>query len=167
MASTPTNTPTGTPAVGPAALLGDRNVEQSIDTNPSGMAEAFPYRASASGTATTLHVYIDRSNAAAHVVVGLYGDASGNPGTLLAQATITGPVGGAWNVVGIPSTPITSGARYWIAVLAPSGDGLIKFRDTARGNAEQTSAQTTLTTFPTKWTTGTIYYSSPMSAYAS
>ncbi len=175
----PTRTPTAVPtqtatvAASPTSsagvLVGDTKVEANRDSNPAGMAEAFQYTASASGTVRKLAVYVDGSSTASKVVVGLYTNASRNtPGTLLTQGTIENPVKGAWNTVAVPDASVTAGTRYWIAVLGPAGSGTLQFRDKANGTGgkTQTSAQTSLSVLPATWSPGATYYNSPMSAYA-
>jgi phosphatidate phosphatase APP1 len=148
--------------------VGDRNVEAASDNNPSGVAEAFRYTATASGTLTKLSIYVDGNNSANQIVVGIYTNSGSNhPGTLLTQATITNPVKPGWNTVTVPSTGVTNGTVYWIAVLGPSGGGTAQFRDTAVGGKSETSAQSNLTTLPATWTTGSAYTNAPMSAYGS
>jgi hypothetical protein len=147
-------------------LLGNTTIESSQDYNPAGLAEAFQYTATASGTVTTLYVYIDSASTAKQVVVGLYTNGSNNnPSALLAQATINTPVKGAWNLIALPAAAIVQGSVYWIAVLAPVNQGVFSFRDVALGGRSQTSAQTTLSTLPATWTAGTTYSNSPLSAY--
>jgi hypothetical protein len=149
-------------------LVGDKNLETQQDNNPAGMAEAFQFTAVAGGSTTKLFIYIDSNNTASQVSVGLYTNAAGNaPGTLLAQATITNPVKGAWNSVAITPISIATGTSYWIAVLAPTGAGTVQFRDKAIGGKAQVSAQANLTALPTTWTPGASYVNSPLSAYAS
>lgn len=149
----------------PVMLVGDLNIETNQDDNPAGKAEAFQYTATTGGIATKLYVYIDSPNTATSVVVGIYTDNANNPGTLLAQATITNPVKGAWNSVTIPAASVTAGTKYWIAILGAAGTGTVKFRDTATGGRAQTSSQANLATLPATWTTGASYNNSPMSAY--
>jgi hypothetical protein len=112
-------------------------------------------------------VYVGAGNAATSIVVGLYtNNSSNNPGTLLGQATITNPTKGAWNSVAIPSVAITSGTKYWIAVLGPVGAGTLQFRDVASGGPTQNSSQSNLSTLPATWSPGLNWANSPMSAYA-
>jgi hypothetical protein len=153
----------------PALLVGDTSIEGGHDTNPPGMAEAFKYTASSTGQAQSLSIYLDSSNAAQTVVMGLYSHNSqtNSPGVLLAQGVITNPIAGAWNSVTIPSTSLTTATVYWIAVLGPSGTGQVQFRDRATGGRNQTSAQSDLTSLPATWTRGTVYFNAPMSAFAS
>ena len=169
-AATPTPAPTSAPAAtGASPLIGDNAIEASNDSNPAGMAEAFLFTASSSGTASRLWAYLDGASTANQVTVGIYShDPSTNsPGTLLAQNTMTAPVNGAWNVVAIPATTITAGTSYWIAVLGPAAQGTIQFRDHSTGGRNITSAQTTLATLPATWSNGTVYANAPVSAYAS
>jgi hypothetical protein len=148
-------------------LVGSQAVQAGLDANPAGLAEAFQYTASASGTAGRLYLYLDGSSSATRVVLGLYANsASDNPGALLAQATIAGPLRGTWNSVTISPVAISAGTRYWIAVLGPSGAGTVRFRDVATGGRAQTSSSGTLSTLPATWSTGVRYTNSPMSAYA-
>jgi hypothetical protein len=157
-----------TPRAASTLLVGDQSVEASQDSNAAGSAEAFPYTAVATGTATALSIYIDAANTASQVVVGVYtNSSSGDPGTLLAQATIASPTNGAWNSVTIPAVSITQGTHYWIAVLGPSGAGTVAFRDKASGGGSQSSSQSNLTTLPATWSSGISWSSSSMSAYLS
>ncbi len=163
---TATSTRTSTP-IASVVLLGATSVGSLRDSNPGGLAEAFTYTASASGTANKLNIYIDNNNAASQVVVGLYSNtASNNPGTLLTSGVINNPVKGAWNAVNVPGANVTSGTKYWIAVLSPTGTGTVRFRDVSSGSAAQVSAQSNLTALPASWSPGINYQNSPMSAYA-
>jgi hypothetical protein len=148
-------------------LVGSSIVQSTVDSNTAGVAEAFQYTASASGNVTKLYVYIDSGSTATTVVVGLYTNStSDNPGSLLAQATITSPVKGAWNAVAIPTpVSVTAGTKYWLAILGPSGAGTVKFRDVASGGKAQTSSQSNLTTLPATWSPGTNWANSPASFY--
>jgi N,N-dimethylformamidase beta subunit-like, C-terminal/Domain of unknown function (DUF4082)/Bacterial Ig-like domain/WD domain, G-beta repeat/Bacterial Ig domain len=157
---------TGTGAA-PQTLVGETTIQSSLDSNPAGLAEAFQYTASASGTANKLYIYIDSRSSATQVVVGLYSNTvSNNPGSLLTQATISNPTNGAWNAVTLPSANVVSGTQYWIAVLGPTGAGTVKFRDAGSGNGKtQTSAEHNLTSLPATWSPGRTFSDSPMSAY--
>ncbi len=160
--ATPTSTRTPTPVI----LLGDSVVEAGRDSDGAGTAEAFQYTGQATGTARNLVVYIDSTNAASNIIVGLYTNAVNNtPGTLVVQASLANPKAAAWNTVAIPPTAITSGTKYWIAILAPSGSGTVRFRDKTTGNLSQGSAQINLAALPGLWSSGTSWSSSLMSAY--
>ena len=150
-------------------LIGDTTIETTIDNDSAGQAEAFEYTALASGGGSKFNVYLDPNNGAAQVVVGIYTDnGSDNPGSLLAQATITAPVAGAWNTIALPSATITSGTKYWLAILSPSGSGSVWFRDHPSGSiASRSSSQATLTSLPATWTTGPLWSAYVMSAYIS
>jgi hypothetical protein len=83
----------------------------------------------------------------------------------LTQATITSPQKGAWNSVTVPAAALTAGQKYWIAILGPSGSGVVQFRDVGSGGKAQVSSQTNLTALPATWSRGATYGNSPMSAY--
>ena len=138
----------------------------SSDFNSAGLAEAFRFVATASGTGTVVNVYLDASSQATQVIVGLYGDnGAGAPGNLLALGVVTAPVAGTWNAATIPSTLIGVGTTYWIAVLSPSNAGAIAFRDTGNGQPSVVSALSGATDLPSIWQSGTRYPNSPISAY--
>ena len=149
-------------------FIGTTAVQSSVDENPAGMAEAFQYTATASGSVTTLAVYVDASNTATKIVVGLYRDTGGNnPGALIVQGTITNPVAGAWNSVAVAPSAVTNGTMYWIAILGPAGSGIARFRDVpTSGGGTQSSASSSLAVLPAVWTTGTLFGSWTASAWA-
>ena len=154
----------------PPPLLGNPQLEQQTDDNPAGLAEAFRTNAAATKTLSNLTVYLGSASTAAKVVVGLYRDRSGHPGTLLAQATLAHPVNATWNTVSLPATAVSAGKRYWFALLGPRGAGTVRFRDDCCGGGgaspSETSAQKALTSLPTTWRTGTTYqHDGPVSAY--
>jgi hypothetical protein len=166
-APTPTRTPappTSTPSAGPTVLIGSNAIGDQQDYTIPGTANAFQLTATA-GTLTTLAIYLDRTNSATTVVLGVYSDSSGSPGTLLTQGAISAPTNGAWNRVAVPSVTLVAGSSYWLVVLGPSGGGTIQFWEKANGGAAIVSYQTTLTSLPTTWQSGERYPGSPPSVY--
>ena len=150
-----------------ATLVGSQTIYSTTDSNTAGSAEAFRATASASGTVVSLSLYVDSTSRATSMVLGLYADKSGTPGTLLTQGQLSKPVAG-WNTVSVPAANVTGGTVYWIAVLGPAGAGEFVYRDNgSSGSRSEESAQTNLTTLPASWTTGSVWPSSPVSAYAS
>jgi hypothetical protein len=149
-------------------LFGDQTIEPGNDSNTAGVAEAFTTTAPTAGTVRKVTVYVASGSTATTLVAGLYSDAGGHPGTLLATGTLAAPTAGAWNDVPVPAAPVTAGTRYWIALLGPNGAGVLKFRDRCctSGGAE-TAQATGLTSLPTTWVTGQRYNDAPMSGYAS
>jgi hypothetical protein len=151
---------------GTGSLLGQQELETQRDSVAPGEAEAFPVTANATGTLASLTIYLDGSSTTGRLTAGLYTDANGHPGTLLAQGAGTTLMPGAWNTIAIPAVNVTAGTRYWIAVLGdPSGT--LVFRDDPAGICtSETSAQRTLTALPSAWTTGATWGGScPLSAY--
>lgn len=140
-------------------LVGDNVIEAVVDSNVNGTAEAFSFAATASGTASTFNLYVDSTNTAANIIVGVYAGTTSNPTTLLASGLLSNPLPGTWNAIPISPISITSGSRYWLAVLNPKSEpGVIKFRSKSSGTSKG-SLNTSLTTLPTPWTTGSSYSS--------
>ena len=104
------------PFPGPV-LAGNQTVESQIDFNPAGEAEAFPITATSSGTVGALTIFVDASSTAAQMFAGLYTDANGHPGTLLTHASVNTVTPGSWVTVTLPTTSVTAGTTYWLAVL--------------------------------------------------
>lgn len=148
----------------PALLVGDQAVEISADSDSAGHAEAFSFVAAASGSLSSLHVYIDAASPATRISVGVYSANGAHPGTLLTQGAITAPTSAGWNAVSVPVVTVTAGTTYWLAVLS-SGTGAVRFRDRSTGGASETSAQTTLASLPAAWTTGAAFRNAPISFY--
>ncbi len=147
-------------------VLGNSQVLNLLDTNNIGMAEAFPVTASSSGQVNYLSLYLDGSNTATTISVGLYTSYYHHPSTLLRQAVIAQPVAGRWNSVQIPGVQVTQGKRYWVAVLGLNGR--IEFRDSNSGWCHsETSYQTALTSLPARWWTGSRYSSCLISMFGS
>src|SRR5437870_4478460 len=147
--------------------MGDQTVEPGIDSNSPGKAEAFRFTATATGTLSSVAVFIDATSTATSIVAGVYASNGSHPGTLLAQGSLASPVGGTWNTIALPAASISSGSIYWIALLGPVGT--VRFRDKACGcsTPSETSAQTTLSALPSTWTSGSSYADGPISAYVS
>ena len=145
-------------------LFGDQAIESNLDNNPSRTAEAFPFVAFSTGSASSVVLYVDALNRAKSLRVGLYSDSGGHPGSLLASGSLTSPVAAAWNAVSVKSASVTSGSTYWVAVLGTGGT--IDFRDRAYGDcSSQTSSQSSLATLPSSWTPGKKWATCPLSAY--
>jgi hypothetical protein len=150
-------------------LVGSQQIQPNADSNPAGTAEAFRYTALGTGTASQLSVYVDGTNTATKVIVGLYTNTrAGKPGRLLTSGTIAKPIARAWNTVTVPAARVSAGSDYWLAVLAPRRAGTIQFRDLpdGTGGPNQTSRQKSLRSLPHAWRTGTRYANSPASLYA-
>ncbi len=150
----------------PTAAVGDANVEPSLDSNPAGTAQAFPYTAGSTSSINRLFIYLDATNTASMVAVGLYNDVGGHPQTLQTAGLITNPANGAWNSVTVPAVNVTSGTQYWLAVLTPPGGGTIKFRDQAGAGSSETSNLTNLTGLPILWATGQTWTTGFASLFA-
>ena len=149
----------------PQRLLGEQVLGSVSDALPQRTAAAFQTTAAATGQITSLPVYVDAGSAATSLIAGLYADSNGRPGARLATGTLSAPKAGSWNTVRLPATQVTAGARYWVAILSPSGQ--LKFRSRAGSIAQpsETSKSTRLTSLPSTWATGTVSAGGPLSGY--
>ena len=149
-----------------SVLLGTTTVQPVADSVSAGSAEAFAATAGASGSVSRISVYVDVGNTAPSMVVGIYSDDNGHPGSLLAKGTRTGLTALGWNDVTVPRTALQSGQDYWIAVLG-LGNGDLRFRDGVGFSCRsEVSRSTTLTTLPTTWQTGPVWASCDLAANA-
>ncbi len=64
-----------------------------------------------------MHVYIDFRSTARTVIVGLYTNAGGHPGSLLAGGSLSSSRAGAWDTAAVAPVLVVSGTTYWLAVL--------------------------------------------------
>ena len=116
------------------------------------------------------HGDLDGTSRASRVILGLYTDSGGEPGTLLGSGALAAPAAGAWNTVNLATgVPIVNGTAYWIGLLNPSDStGVLSWRDHAGGSggAERTSQSSTLSALPATWATGNNYSDGPLSASA-
>jgi hypothetical protein len=151
-------------AAAPQTLIGNSTVQSGGDSNTAGTAEAFRTTASASGSARTMAVYVATANTAPTMVVGIYSDANGHPGTLLTKGTRSAPTAGAWNTVTVPAASLTNGRTYWVALLGTGGT--LQFRSGPAGCRSEGSQSSSLTTLPSTWATGATWGTCPPSAYA-
>jgi hypothetical protein len=151
-------------AAAPQTLVGDSTVQSSPDSNGAGTAEAFKATASASGTTAKMSVYVATGTTAGTMVVGIYSDADGHPGTLLTKGTKTGLGAGAWNTVTVPAASISKAKTYWVALLGTGGT--LRFRGgSADGCRSEGSKSSTLSTLPSTWASGATWGTCPPSAY--
>lgn len=147
-------------------LVGNSAVEANLDSDSVGTAEAFPATAAVSGQVGSVNLFLDESSTATTVYVGIYRDASGQPGTLLTQGSATQLFPGTWNTVPITAVSLTTGTPYWIAVLGASG-GKPYFYDRSTTSCQsQTSSQINLTSLPSSWVKGKSWNTCYLSAYA-
>ena len=148
----------------PKYRIGDEAIEEVADSNPQGTAEAFEATAATSATLTQIQVYLDESSTATKLIAGIYSDASGHPGTRLANGTLSALEAGAWNTVPLPPIDIVGGERYWIAILGANGELSFRVNGGSSGMME-TSKSTALNALPKTWRTGTAYGNGPISAF--
>ncbi|MGZ5056224.1 MAG: LamG-like jellyroll fold domain-containing protein, partial [Methylobacter sp.] len=149
-------------------IMGDMNMEPWIAYQPMGRAQAYQVTATKSASITEVQVYLDASaTTAKKVVAGIYTDSNGHAKTLLAQGTLNTLKPGAWNAVTIPTASVTSGQKYWIAILGV--DGQIGFLDQVGSGVGlmEKSSSSTLISLPASWTASSYEYktNASMSTY--
>jgi hypothetical protein len=152
-------------------LAGQAGVGSVLYPLPMGVAHAFQATAAKTGVLSAVPVYIDAGSSSSKVIVGVYSDNAGHPGTLLAQAAIASSQAGRWNSIPIAGAAVASGSKYWLAVLSPqvSSAPVVYLRDVsaASGGLIEKSGQSSLTGLPATWTVGNQTYDGPLSVFAS
>ena len=146
--------PTPTPVT--LGFVGDQNVEVTADPSGLGTVEATRYVATSSGSVTSLSIYLDASNRATSFALGLYNDAGGAPGTLLAQGSRSGAQNGSWNTVAVTATPITNGTAYWIARLGTGGGALVSRVSLGAANPDRVDTRSA-SVLPSTFSPGASY----------
>ena len=135
-----------------ATLLGDTTVEPDVDYTGAGTMQAWPYSATASGSAGSVAVYLDASSTTNNLTVAIYADNTGHPGNLLAQGSTATLSPGGWNTVTLGTHPaVSSGSRYWIALLTTSN--ILAYRDDLTGACTSYATGGSLTSAPSTWGT--------------
>jgi hypothetical protein len=156
------------PAAGAAGgniLIGSQSIPGSADSNPAGLAQAFVYTASSSGTTSDMEIYVGSGTTATRVYLGVYSNSAGEPGSLLTSGSISNPTAGAWNDVSVGPTSISSGTTYWLALLGTGGT--LAYQDTQGGGGGESyvSSSRSLTSFPAVYSSGHEWAASPASIY--
>jgi hypothetical protein len=143
-------------------LLGDRHLGTTADYNPATVAQAFRYRAVASGAVRQAEVYLDAGSRATRLVVGLYSNQRGMPGRLLASGSLSSPRSAAWNEVRLSAGVLRAGRRYWIALLGTGGD--LSYRDASHGATSYATGYG-LRSMPERFRSQTRWSAGPASVY--
>jgi len=160
-ASDDTATSAGTPGI----LLGDSAKEGARVSSRPGVALAFRFRATHSGSASDAHVFIASGNTAQTLRVGLYGDVAGQPGGLLDTGIATHLAVGRWNTVALSAASIRRGRYYWLAMLGRGGFLRYRVHSGARCESRR-STRIHLTGLPRPWRGALPADGCPISAYA-
>jgi hypothetical protein len=94
------------------------------ETTTAGKLKAWKFIASRTDILETLEVFTSTNvPSATSVVLGVYAERSGKPGTVLGQGTFIGkPAASTWFAVTGLSVPITSGNSYWLAMIPVGGE---------------------------------------------
>ena len=150
-------------------FAGSNEIQTGTDTIAPGSPRAFNFNqnTTTAGTISRLSIYLDATNTASQVTLGLYANSSSRPGRRLAFCTVTAPRAGAWN--SCPISPLTISTRsYWGAILQPmASTGTIRFRDVSSGGGDSYSSSTgSMSTLPTNFRVGQRGSGAPVSMFA-
>src|SRR5439155_6799348 len=144
------------------ASIGPTTPGSSVDSNTPGRAQDYKNTATATGAVNQLSVYLDASNTASKVELGLYRSSS-----RLADCVVTAPVASAWNRCTVPAVNVTQGTVYYTAILQPRGtSGVIKYRNDGSHGRTWGSASFTLSALPSSWSNGPDWGAQTGSIYA-
>jgi hypothetical protein len=147
----------------PTTLFGDSTILTHLDNNVAGDVEAFAVNATSSGSLAHLAVYLD-APLPSSLAVGLYSDSGTAPATLLASKSLSTLAAG-WNSFDLGPVALTAGARYWVALLVPSGAaGVVNFRDGHSGPSVWYGGHS-LSALPGVWPGGSTANDGPVSSY--
>jgi hypothetical protein len=131
-------------------MLGKDTLEPQYGHLVAGRAEAFRLRAHHSGFAARARIYIDRTSSAQTVMVGVYDNSHGQPGSLLSAGSVFAPRGGSWATVSLSPARLVSSRAYWLTILGE--DGTLRFRDRhGRRCAKDRNAEAGLSELPVSW----------------
>jgi hypothetical protein len=147
-----------------SVLFGNRTVQPRRARVPGGVAQAFPFHSTRSGTARSVCVYIDRHTGARRVVVGIYASSHGHPGALLSEGSASSPRAGAWNLVHIAAVQVTAGGRYWVAMLGEHGGVAVRQRPSTRCHGVKMNHHG-MSRMPSSWLASSRWAGCPVSAY--
>jgi hypothetical protein len=129
--------------------------------------EAFDVGTVTAGNLARMHVFLD-APLPTTLLVALYADNAGAPGTLLSSTSIPTPASG-WNDFAFGPVDIVIGQHYWVALLTPNGaSGGPHFRVAKTGGPGNFVNSTSISAFPSTWpSVGTKNTDGPLAAWGS
>ncbi len=143
-------------------LIGDATTTYSVaDQTSVGREETFQFTAKVTGKVEEMEF---RTNATANtgitgVYLGIFAESSGKPGTVLGQAKVSGePATSSWIKVTGLSISLTSGTKYWLAVLPLGTSGKLLHYNASvssggTGNLESIASGLSTLTEESSWET--------------
>ena len=154
--------------LGSEPILGETGLGPETDSLDSSLPEAFRNVAREDGGVDSIGVFAENGSTASTLVAGIYKDAGGHPGQLLAQGKASPVAAGAWNTVMLPQgIQLAKGTPYWIAVQGQGGILKIRTYSGGLGTEPSETGRAGRSDLPPTWRTGTVYKNDgPVSAYA-
>ncbi len=135
--------------------MGDSKVESAGDSGNGNLLVAQQVTLAQAGTLQSLS--FDVGIAAGQLILGVYSDNNGKPGTLLTQTATFTPVKG-WNTKAPSATPVLQPGTYWLAY-APSSNSLTFFKQNNTGNCSYFVR--TFQAMPPSWPTSGVLNCTP------
>jgi hypothetical protein len=151
-------------ATGGDMLLGESALGPRRRQNAAGKAIAFRFWARTGGRVRSVTVYVGPHSMTRKLVVGLYSDRRGHPGSLLTSGSLRLLIRRAWNVVAVHQAVVTSRRFYWIAVLGRGGALNLRLRAKRRCTTESSEVNH-VKKLPRRWRTRARFKACPISAY--
>jgi len=141
----------------PVAVLGDNASPDRFAPLAMGTVQATQTQATHGALLDQLSIELDARSGSGPLLLGLYADNQGHPGTLLASGRISNPRPGERNVVPVKAMQLSANAVYWLAILHPysSSDSAIVPGTGLLSGLIEVSLSTTLTDLPPVWREGT------------
>jgi len=110
-------TPSAPPPISEQKLIGLDTISSVDDHAAGNYFHLTRYTANQSGVIDILRVFCIASG---NIKVAIYTDNGGEPGSLLNAINTGTTVYSGWNSIPIPSTAVTAGANYWLAMCTDS-----------------------------------------------
>ena len=146
-------------------MFGEGVVYRAVDRLRGGFAQGFIVRSDATGTVSSIKVYLGRHNRANMLRVALYSDPLCRPGVRLAAGSRRHLARGRWNTVRVPAVRVGSGHTYRIMVAGAGGALEVRDHITKRC-VRDVAAQRPSRAWPSKWKAGSHQRACAISAYA-
>lgn len=144
-------------------LFGDSTVEPRAYATAGGTAHSFPFIDGVSGSARSVSVYLGSRSRAKKLMLGVYTNKQGRPGSMIGSGSRTSLKKNAWNTVAIGRHAVHAGRIYWVTVMGMGGRLSLRARSGGCQSVGSTSEKT-MSRLPTVWKRGRASRNCPMSA---
>src|ERR1700722_6948851 len=151
-------------ADGGRILLGARKIGPVTGQSAPGVAQGFLVRGRATGTVSSIHVFVASRSRSRKLMVALYSATGCHGGSRLAAGSLVRPRPGAWNAVRVQQASIQAGRLYWLVLLARGRH--VRFREVrAHRCAGGSSGRRKMMSLPRFWKPAVLSNRCGISAY--